>query len=128
MAKNHTASQRAAGARPGTSVTRPGSKPVQAGSRPNAATAASPAAQTAARDHARAAAASRIPCARMPGADLATSFWADNNDLVTAVVAIALALLLVAFLRPAFASRGRRLAEAVNRGELSPEIDTRLRL
>ena len=58
----------------------------------------------------------------------AASFWQDNNDLVTAVAAIVLAVLLVGILRRAFASRGRKLAEAVNRGELSPEIDTRLRL
>jgi small-conductance mechanosensitive channel len=58
----------------------------------------------------------------------AASFWQDNNDLVTAVVAIVLAVLIVAILRRAFASRGRELAEAVTRGELSPEVDTRLRL
>ncbi len=34
----------------------------------------------------------------------------------------------LAVLRRAFASRGRKLAEAVTRGELSPEVDTRLRL
>lgn len=58
----------------------------------------------------------------------AASFWQENNDLVTAVTAIALAVLIVAILRRAFASRGRKLAEAVTRGELSPEVDTRLRL
>ena len=58
----------------------------------------------------------------------AASFWQDNNDLVTAVAAIVLAALIVAVLRRAFASRGRKLAEAVTRGELSPEVDTRLRL
>ena len=58
----------------------------------------------------------------------AASFWQDNNDLVTAVVSIVLAVLIVAILRRAFASRGRKLAEAVTRGELSPEVDTRLRL
>ena len=58
----------------------------------------------------------------------AASFWQDNNHLVTAVTAIVLAVLNVAVLRRAFASRGRRIAEAVNRGELSPEVDTRLRL
>ena len=57
-----------------------------------------------------------------------TTFWQANNDLVTAVTAIVLAVLIVAVLRRAFASRGRKLAEAVNRGELSPEVDTRLRL
>lgn len=64
----------------------------------------------------------------MPGTDLATTFWADHNELVTAVVAILLSVLVVAVLRRAFASRGRKLAEAVSRGELSPEVDTRLRL
>lgn len=64
----------------------------------------------------------------MPAEDLATSFWTDNNDLVTAVTAVVLAVLLVAALRRAFAGRGRKLAEAVSRGELSPEVDTRLRL
>ena len=44
------------------------------------------------------------------------------------MVAILLAVLVVAVLRRAFASRGRKLAEAVTRGELSPEVDTRLRL
>ena len=64
----------------------------------------------------------------MPAEDLATSFWADNSDLVTAVAAIVLSILLVGVLRRAFASRGRKLAQAVARGELSPEVDTRLRL
>jgi small-conductance mechanosensitive channel len=64
----------------------------------------------------------------MPAEHLATDFWAENSDLVTAVVAIALSVLIVAVLRRAFAGRGRKLAEAVNRGELSPEVDTRLRL
>jgi small-conductance mechanosensitive channel len=64
----------------------------------------------------------------MPAADLATTFWERNNDLVTAVSAILLAIAVVAVLRRAFASRGRKLAEAVTRGELSPEVDTRLRL
>lgn len=64
----------------------------------------------------------------MPAADLATDFWSQNNDLVTAVLAVVLSVLLVGLLRRAFASRGRKLAEAVSRGELSPEVDTRLRL
>jgi small-conductance mechanosensitive channel len=64
----------------------------------------------------------------MPAEDLATDFWTQNNDLVTSVLAVVLAVLVVGVLRRAFASRGRKLAEAVNRGELSPETDTRLRL
>ncbi|MEA2143442.1 MAG: hypothetical protein QOI64_1872, partial [Solirubrobacteraceae bacterium] len=122
-------SQRAAGASASPSPsTRCGSNTSQPGARPYAATAASPAAQITARDQARASAASRILCARMPVAHLASRFWERNADVVTAVLAVVLALAVVWVLRKAFDRHARKLAESVMRGELSPETDTRLRL
>jgi small-conductance mechanosensitive channel len=47
---------------------------------------------------------------------------------VGAGVAVAVAILVVTALRWFFNRRGRRLAQAVMRGELTPEADTRLRL
>jgi small-conductance mechanosensitive channel len=60
---------------------------------------------------------------RLPLAD----FWADNSDVVTAVLSIVLALILATLVDRYFARRGHRLASAVTRGELSPQLDTRLR-
>jgi small-conductance mechanosensitive channel len=54
-------------------------------------------------------------------------FWADNSDVVTAVLSIVLALLVATLLDRYFARRGHRLAAAVSRGEVSPVLDTRLR-
>jgi small-conductance mechanosensitive channel len=55
------------------------------------------------------------------------SFWADNNDVITAVLSIVLALLVATLLDRYFARRGHNLAAAVSRGEVSPVLDTRLR-
>jgi small-conductance mechanosensitive channel len=60
---------------------------------------------------------------RLPVAD----FWADNSDVVTAVLSIVLALIVATLLDRYFARRGHRLAEAVTRGHVSPVLDTRLR-
>jgi small-conductance mechanosensitive channel len=54
-------------------------------------------------------------------------FWADNSDIVTAVLSIVLALIIATLLDRYFARRGHRLAQAVTRGEVSPVLDTRLR-
>jgi small-conductance mechanosensitive channel len=54
-------------------------------------------------------------------------FWADNADVVTAVVSIVLALVVATLLDRYFARRGHRLAEAVTRGHVTPVLDTRLR-
>jgi len=54
-------------------------------------------------------------------------FWADNSDVVAAVLSIVLALLVATVLDRYFARRGHRLAAAVTRGEVSPVLDTRLR-
>ncbi len=54
-------------------------------------------------------------------------FWADNSDVVTAVLSIVLALVVATLLDRYFARRGHRLAAAVSRGEVSPVLDTRLR-
>ena len=54
-------------------------------------------------------------------------FWADNSDVVAAVLSIVLALIVATVLDHHFARRGHRLAAAVTRGEVSPVLDTRLR-
>jgi small-conductance mechanosensitive channel len=54
-------------------------------------------------------------------------FWADNSDVVTAVLSIVLALIIATLLDRYFARRGHRLAQAVTGGEVSPVLDTRLR-
>jgi small-conductance mechanosensitive channel len=54
-------------------------------------------------------------------------FWADNSDVVTAVLSIVLALIVATVLDRYFARRGHRLARAVTGGEVSPVLDTRLR-
>jgi small-conductance mechanosensitive channel len=54
-------------------------------------------------------------------------FWADNSDVVTAVLSIVLALVVATLLDRYFARRGDRFARAVGRGEVSPVLDTRLR-
>lgn len=53
---------------------------------------------------------------------------AASNALINAGVAIGVAAAAVWILRQIFSRRGRRIAEAVTRGELTPEADTRLRL
>ena len=54
-------------------------------------------------------------------------FWADNSDVVTAVISIVLAVVVATLLDRSFARRGHSVAEAVTRGHLSPVLDTRLR-
>jgi small-conductance mechanosensitive channel len=54
-------------------------------------------------------------------------FWADNSDVVTAALAIVLALIVATVLDRYLGRRGHRLAAAVSRGEVSPVLDTRLR-
>jgi small-conductance mechanosensitive channel len=66
----------------------------------------------------------------MPAATVRLSlaaFWADNSDVVTAVLSIVLALIAATLLDRYIARRGHNLAAAVTRGEVSPVLDTRLR-
>jgi small-conductance mechanosensitive channel len=58
---------------------------------------------------------------------LAQTFWESNGAWITAVISIVAAVLLAFVLDRVLARRGLRLAEAVTRGELSRETDTRLR-
>jgi small-conductance mechanosensitive channel len=72
----------------------------------------------------------RIGCRAMPAATVRLSlaaFWADNSDVVTAVLSVVLALILATLLDRYIARRGHNLAAAVTRGEVSPVLDTRLR-
>jgi small-conductance mechanosensitive channel len=63
----------------------------------------------------------------MPAATIAADFWAENSKWIAAVIAIVLAVLVASGLDRALQRRGRGLAQAVVRGELTPEVDTRLR-
>jgi small-conductance mechanosensitive channel len=72
----------------------------------------------------------RVGCRAMPASTVRlplAGFWADNADVVTAVVSIVLALVVATLLDRYFARRGHRLAEAVTRGHVTPVLDTRLR-
>jgi small-conductance mechanosensitive channel len=60
-------------------------------------------------------------------ADLASTFWDENSDWVTAIISVVVALVLATLLDRTLAQRGERLASAVIRGELSAATDTRLR-
>jgi small-conductance mechanosensitive channel len=61
-------------------------------------------------------------------ADLAKSdFWDANGPWIIALASIVSAFVIAFIVDRALAHRGMRLAEAVARGELSPETDTRLR-
>jgi small-conductance mechanosensitive channel len=55
------------------------------------------------------------------------AFWADNSDVVTAVLSVVLALIVATLLDRYIARRGHNLAAAVTRGEVSAVLDTRLR-
>ena len=55
------------------------------------------------------------------------SFWSDNENVITAVVTVALAFVLAQLVDRAISRRGGRLAQAMP-GELSPVASTRLRL
>jgi small-conductance mechanosensitive channel len=57
----------------------------------------------------------------------AASFWHDHGDEVTAAASLLLAFVAAGLVDRAFARRGRTLAVAVARGELTPVADTRLR-
>jgi small-conductance mechanosensitive channel len=57
----------------------------------------------------------------------ATSFVNRYDDELTALASIVVALVLAAVLDRVFVRRGRALAAAVGRGELSPVAETRLR-
>jgi small-conductance mechanosensitive channel len=58
---------------------------------------------------------------------LATSFWTDHRNAITAAATILIAFLVAHFVDRAVARRGARIAGAVA-GELSPVTSTRLRL
>jgi small-conductance mechanosensitive channel len=53
---------------------------------------------------------------------------ASTQQWVGAGISLAIALILVWILRVLFSRRARKLASSVLRGEISPEVDTRLRL
>jgi small-conductance mechanosensitive channel len=55
------------------------------------------------------------------------NFWADNHDWISALISIALAVIVALVIDRWFAARGRKLAEHVLRGGISREADTRLR-
>jgi small-conductance mechanosensitive channel len=56
------------------------------------------------------------------------TFWEDNGSaVIIAAVAIVLALVIARLVDRALSRRGARLAEAVNRGRVSRETETRLR-
>ena len=56
------------------------------------------------------------------------SFWEENGSaLIVAVVSIVLALVIAQLVDRALSRRGARLAEAVSRGQVSRETETRLR-
>ncbi|MEO8688882.1 MAG: mechanosensitive ion channel family protein [Solirubrobacteraceae bacterium] len=61
------------------------------------------------------------------GLPLAAAFWAENSDVVTAVISIVLAVVVATVLDRSFARRGHAFAEAVTRGHMTPVLDTRLR-
>jgi small-conductance mechanosensitive channel len=63
----------------------------------------------------------------MSAADLASTFWEDNSDWITAIVSVVVALVLATVLDRALSHRGEQVASAVIRGELSAATDTRLR-
>jgi small-conductance mechanosensitive channel len=72
----------------------------------------------------------RIGCRAMPAATVRlplAAFWADNSDVVAAVLSVVLALIVATLLDRYIARRGHNLAAAVTRGEVSPVLDTRLR-
>jgi len=65
----------------------------------------------------------------MPVAELGTvsDFWETNDQWLTAVASIAVAIATAVLLDRALFRRGHGLAQSVLRTELSPEADTRLR-
>jgi small-conductance mechanosensitive channel len=63
----------------------------------------------------------------MSVADLASTFWDDNGNWITAIISVVVALVIATLLDRALAHRGEQMAAAVIRGELSAATDTRLR-
>jgi small-conductance mechanosensitive channel len=57
----------------------------------------------------------------------ADSFWEANNRWITAIISVLVALVLAYLIDRVLARRGRQVASAVMRGEISAEADTRLR-
>src|SRR3954452_20981166 len=66
----------------------------------------------------------------MSPADLATtaSGTVDTRDWITAGATVVAAFVIAELVNQALKRRGRQLGEAVSRGRLSPETETRLRL
>jgi small-conductance mechanosensitive channel len=66
----------------------------------------------------------------MAAADLpiqsVTTFWHANDEWISAVLSMVVALALAVAVDRAFQRRGRQLARTVGRGTISPEVDTRL--
>jgi len=56
-----------------------------------------------------------------------SEFWEANDRWLSAVTSVLVAVGIAVLLDRALARRGRRLAQAVMRGDISPEADTRLR-
>ena len=59
--------------------------------------------------------------------DAAKTFWEANGSWITAVISIAVAVLLAYLLDRMLARRGKQVAAAVMRGEISAATDKRLR-
>jgi small-conductance mechanosensitive channel len=60
-------------------------------------------------------------------ADVASTFWKDNSDWITAIISIVVAIVVATLLDRTLAHRGQQMATAVIRGQLSASTDTRLR-
>jgi small-conductance mechanosensitive channel len=65
----------------------------------------------------------------VPVGDLASlsDFWEANDQWVTAAIVLAITLMLAFLVDRGFKHRGKRLAAAVMRGQVSRQADTRLR-
>jgi small-conductance mechanosensitive channel len=59
--------------------------------------------------------------------DAAKTFWDTNSSWITAVISIVVAVLVAYLLDRMLARRGKQVAAAVMRGEISAATDTRLR-
>jgi small-conductance mechanosensitive channel len=60
-------------------------------------------------------------------ADLANTFWDENNDWITAIISILVALVVAFALDRMLSRRGEQMASAMVRGDLSASTATRLR-
>src|SRR3954454_4455918 len=156
MPRYHAESQRAAGpARrsptcPNGAVTPLASKPASRHEVPHRASGPTPAAQTASRDIHAARSASAAPASRrstgsraagrqtraplrsrsMPVhgvTHLVASWWTDNDQWITAAIALAVTFALVLVVDRALARNAQTVATRLAGGTLTPEIDTRLR-